>query len=117
MLIPRSLRPRFGTLLAKKGWYFFASFVFCDLGFFSSYLFFFCDLGMLRVLFCFFFFLSYWAFLFVISWMGFYCFMCVFELILCFVLRVLVSRLLCICDSEQKNSELGFGSCKFMLES
>jgi hypothetical protein len=41
MLIPRSLRPRFGTLLAKKGWYFFASFVFCDLGFFSSYLFFF----------------------------------------------------------------------------
>jgi hypothetical protein len=49
--------------------------------------------------------------------MGFYCFMCVFELILCFVFRVLVSRLLCICDSEQKNSELGFGSCKFMLES
>jgi hypothetical protein len=92
---------------------------FCVLwsGFFFKLSFFFCDLGMLRVLFCFFFFLSYWAFLFVISWMGFYCFMCVFELILCFVLRVLVSRLLCICDSEQKNSELGFGSCKFMLES
>jgi hypothetical protein len=64
MLIPRSLRPRFGTLLAKKGWYFFASFVFCDLGFFSSYLFFFCDLGMLRVLFCFFFFFKLLSFSF-----------------------------------------------------
>jgi len=41
MLIPRSLRPRFGTLLAKKGWYFFASFVFCDLGFFFQVIFFF----------------------------------------------------------------------------
>jgi hypothetical protein len=82
--------------------------------FFSSYLLFFLWSGYVACFVCF---LSYWAFLFVISWMGFYCFMCVFELILCFVFRVLVSRLLCICDSEQKNSELGFGSCKFMLES
>jgi hypothetical protein len=92
---------------------------FCVLwsGFFFKLSFFFLWSGYVACFVLFFFFLSYWAFLFVISWMGFYCFMCVFELILCFVLRVLVSRLLCICDSEQKNSELGFGSCKFMLES
>ena len=89
---------------------------FCVLwsGFFFKLSFFFLWSGYVACFVCF---LSYWAFLFVISWMGFYCFMCVFELILCFVFRVLVSRLLCICDSEQKNSELGFGSCKFMLES
>jgi hypothetical protein len=72
MLIPRSLRPRFGTLLAKKGWYFFASFVFCDLGFFSSYLFFLWSGYVACFVFFFFFFFCFFCFFFVVSWFGFF---------------------------------------------